>query len=42
MLVVTASRDFETERGQEIFRKPFDTAKLVARLEALAQKAGVA
>ena len=28
--------------GTLVFRKPFDTAKLVARLEALAQKAGVA
>ncbi|MDP2271537.1 MAG: response regulator [Archangium sp.] len=41
LLVVTAAREFEKE-GLEIFRKPFDTAKLVARLEALAQKAGAA
>lgn len=40
MLVVTGSRDFESREGLEIFRKPFDTARLVARLEALAQKAG--
>ena len=41
LLVVTAAREFQ-EEGFEIFRKPFDTAKLVARLEALAQKAGAA
>jgi len=41
MLVVTAYRDFEAKRGQEIFHKPFDTARLVARLEALARSAGV-
>ncbi len=41
MLVVTAAREFERE-GLEIFRKPFDTAKLMARIEALAQKAGAA
>ncbi len=41
LLVVTAAREFQKE-GLEIFRKPFDTAKLVARLEALAQKAGAA
>ena len=40
-LVVTAAREYQRE-GEEIFRKPFDTAKLVARLEALAQKAGAA
>ena len=28
--------------GTPLFRKPFDTDKLVAGLEALAQKAGVA
>jgi DNA-binding NtrC family response regulator len=42
MLVLTAYKDFEGQQGQEIFLKPFDTAKLVARLEALAQKAGAA
>lgn len=42
MLVVTAYPNFEAEDGAEIFRKPFDTAKLVARLEALALKAGAA
>ena len=42
MLVVTAFREFVEEPGQEVFRKPFDTAKLVARLEVLAQKAGAA
>lgn len=41
MLVLTAWKDFEGQPGQEIFQKPFDTAKLVARLEALA-KAGAA
>ena len=41
-LVVTAYGDFEMEQGQEIFQKPFDTARLVARLEALAHKAGTA
>ncbi len=41
LLIVTGAREFERE-GLEIFRKPFDTAKLVARLEALAQKAGAA
>lgn len=41
LLVVTAAREFEKE-GLEIFRKPFDTAKLVARLEALVPKAGAA
>lgn len=41
MLVVTAAREFD-EGGLEIVRKPFDTAKLMARLEALAQKAGAA
>jgi two-component system, response regulator PdtaR len=41
MLVVTAAREFEAE-GAEIFRKPFDTAKLMERIEALAQKAGAA
>lgn len=40
-LVVTAAREYQKE-GEEIFRKPFDTAKLMARLEALAQKAGAA
>lgn len=40
ILVVTAARDFAGETGQEIFRKPFDTASLVARLEALVHKAG--
>jgi len=42
MLVVTAVREFVEEPGQEVFRKPFDTAALVARLEVLAQKAGAA
>ena len=42
MLVVTAQRDFEGEQGQDVFHKPFDTSKLVARLQALAQKAGAA
>ena len=42
MLVVTACREFEARGGEEIFRKPFDTARLVARLEALAPKAGAA
>jgi DNA-binding NtrC family response regulator len=41
-LVVTAWKDFEAEQGQEVFQKPFDTERLVARLEALAQKAGAA
>lgn len=41
-MVVTAYKDFAVEQGQEIFLKPFDTARLVARLEALAQRAGVA
>lgn len=43
LFVVTAAREFE-QGGLEIVRKPFDTAKLIARLEALAQnqKAGAA
>jgi DNA-binding NtrC family response regulator len=41
LLVVTGAREFD-EGGLEIFRKPFDTRKLVARLEALAQKKGAA
>lgn len=40
MLVVTAAKDFTDDSGLEIFRKPFDTAKLVARLEDLVLKAG--
>lgn len=42
MLVVTARRDFEGEPDQDVFHKPFDTAKLLARLQALAGKAGAA
>lgn len=41
MLVVTAFKEFEGE-GEEIFLKPFDTAELVARLEAIAGKPGSA
>jgi len=41
MLVVTARADFPAEE-QEVFRKPFDTSKLVERLQALARKAGTA
>ena len=40
MLVVTGAKEFKGSEGLEIFRKPFDTAKLVARIEALAKKEG--
>ena len=40
MLVVTARSDFEGEQEQDVFHKPFDTAKLVAWLQAIASKVG--
>lgn len=41
LFVVTGALEFD-ESGLEIVRKPFDTAKLMARLEALAQQKGAA
>ena len=41
LLVLTGAREFE-QGGLEIVRKPFDTAKLMARLEALALQKGAA
>lgn len=39
LVVVTASREFEEKPGMHVFRKPFDTARLVETLETLALKA---
>lgn len=39
VVVVTALRDFKEEPGVAVFRKPFDTSRLVDALESLAQKA---
>lgn len=38
VVVVTALRDFVEEPGVAVFRKPFDTSRLVDALESLAQK----